>query len=79
MFDTIINTSLISIEKLAGYCNYNIDGFAIELMNDPSFQYDLKIIQCEIDASKYINVKSSAFLKIIKTMYIKNKENDIKK
>jgi hypothetical protein len=79
MFSTLVNASLIGIEKVSSYCNYNIDGFSNELMNDPSFQYDLKIIQCEIDCSKYINVKSSCFLKIVKTMYQKNKENEIKK
>jgi len=78
MFDTIVKTSLYGLEKVSGYCNYNIDGLAQDLMNDSSFLYDLKMIQCEIDLSKYINPKQSAFLKVVKGMIQKNQENKMK-
>ena len=47
-------------------------------MNDPDFLYDLKIIQCETDVSKWISIKSSAFLKVLKTCYVKQNENEMK-
>ena len=47
-------------------------------MNDPDFLYDLKIIQCELDCSRWISPKSSAFLKVIKTCYVKNHEYEMK-
>ena len=47
-------------------------------MNDPDFLMDLKIISCEVDVSKYINPKSSCFLKILKKVYTKHQENEIK-
>ena len=78
MFDTLVNTSLIGIEKICNYSNYNVDGLTEELMKDPSFQYDLRVLQCEIDASKYINVKTSCFLKVVKKIYTKNQENKMK-
>ena len=40
---------------------------------------DLKIISCELDISKYINPKSSAFLKVLKKVYTKHQENEMKK
>ena len=48
-------------------------------MKDKDFLMDLKIISCEVDISKFINLKSSAFLKIMKATYQKNQENKIKK
>ena len=48
-------------------------------MKDPDFILDLQIISCEIDMSQYINPKTSALLKVVKKMYQKNKENEIKK
>ena len=47
-------------------------------MSDPDFMMDIKMISCEINASDYINPKSSAFLKIVKKVYQKNQENKIK-
>jgi len=78
MFETIIHSSLIGLEKISSYCNYNVEGLTNDLMKDESFLYDLKIIQCEVDVSRWINPRSSAFLKVIKKMYMKNQENEIK-
>ncbi len=78
MFETIVHSSLVGIEKISSYCNYNVEGLTNNLMKDESFLYDLKIIQCEIDCSRWISPKSSAFLKVIKTMYMINQENEIK-
>ena len=78
MFNTLVSTSIIAIEKVSGYVGYNVDGLSKDLLNNESFQYDLKILQCEIDCSNYINVKTSCFLKIIKSMYMKNQEYEMK-
>ena len=48
-------------------------------MSDPDFVMDLKIISAELDLSKYINPKSSCFLKLIKKAYTINQEQEIKK
>ena len=48
-------------------------------MNDPDFILDLQIISCELDLSKYLNPRSSAFLKVVKKMYMLNTQNKIKK
>ena len=66
-------------EQISNYSSYDITGISDELMKDDDFLMDLKIISCELDISKYVNPKSSAFLKIIKKTYQKNKENEIKK
>ena len=78
MFNTLVSTSIIGLEKVSGYLGYHVDNLSQDLMKDESFQYDLKILQCEVDISRYINIKSSCFLKIIKTMYIKNQEYEMK-
>lgn len=78
MFNNIVHTSLIGLEKISGYLNYNVDGLTNDLIKDPSFQYDMKILSCEIDMSRYINTKSSMFIKVVKKMYEKQKENQMK-
>ena len=66
-------------ETLSNYSGYDITGVTNDLMKDDDFLMDLKIISCEIDVSKYISPKSSAFLKIVKKVYMKNQENKMKK
>ena len=66
-------------ETLSNYSGYYISGVSDDLMNDPDFIMDLKIISCEIDISKFISPKSSAFLKVIKKFYTKHQENEMKK
>ena len=61
IFYNVVNTGLIGFEKIACYTGYDINGLTDDLMKDPDFQYDLKMISCEIDLSKYINPKSSLF------------------
>jgi hypothetical protein len=41
-------------------------------MNDQDFLLDLQIISCELDLSKYLNPKSSAFLKVVRKMVVLN-------
>ena len=48
-------------------------------MNDEDFVMDLQILSCELDISKYMNPKSSCFLKLIKKMYMLNNQNKMKK
>jgi hypothetical protein len=79
MFFTTVQIGLKSIEMVSNYSGYDVTGVTDDLMNDPEFLMDLKIIQCEIDMSKYINPKTSAFMKVVKSIYIKNKENQIAK
>ena len=40
---------------------------------------DLQILSCELDISKYLNPKSSCFLKLVRKMYMLNTQNKIKK
>ena len=79
MFNDTVQFALKGIETISNYSGYDVSGVADDLMNDPEFILDLKVIQCEIDMSKYISVKSSAFMKVVKKMYMKNKENEMKK
>ena len=68
-----------SIETMAVYSGYDITGLEEQLMSDEEFIMDLNILSCELDLSKYINPKSSAFLKIIKKAYMLNNQNKMKK
>ena len=77
IFDNSVSIGLKGIETISTYCNFNVKGLTEELMNDPQFQLDLKIISCETDLTKYINPRSSAFLKVVKTMYQINSKNEL--
>ena len=77
-FITLSSTILKGIEKIACYSGYDVENLEQELMKNPEFIYDLNILQCEIDVSKYINSKSSVFLKIVRKMYTLQQENKIK-
>ena len=79
IFITTVSTGLKAIETVSNYSGYDVHGLEDELMKDPDFILDLQIISCEIDMSQYINPKTSALLKVVKKMYQKNKENEIKK
>jgi len=67
------------IEAVSNYSGYDVSGLENELMNDENFIMDLQIISCELDLSKYLNPKSSCFLKIIKKMYVLNAKNKMNK
>lgn len=66
---------LTSYENVACYSGFNIKGLSDDLMNDPDFLYDLQMISCEIDVSKYINPKTSAFFKVVHKSYEKYEIN----
>lgn len=68
---------LVGYEKVMLYGNVNISGISDDLINDPNFMYDLQLISCEIDISKYINPKTSCLIKVIQKSYMKYEENKI--
>lgn len=78
IFMTSTQLMLRGIESTCKYTGYDIDGMTDEIYNDPEFIMDLKMISAEIDMCQYINPKTSAFLKIIKKIYTKHKENEVK-
>jgi hypothetical protein len=78
IFMNTVNVGLKGIETISTYSGYDITGLTEEIMKDEDFLLDLKIISCELDISKYINPKSSAFIKLVKKIYSKNQENKIK-
>jgi hypothetical protein len=79
VFFNCVETGLRTMETFCNYTNFDITGTTDELMNDPEFLYDLKLMSCEINMTDYINPKSSCFMKIMKKVYVKNNENKIKK
>jgi hypothetical protein len=44
MFEDIIHMGLNGLEKAGNIIGYDLEDMTKELMNDPEFQYDLKII-----------------------------------
>ncbi len=79
LFTTTIQVGLKGIETISTYSGYDVSGLTEDLMKDEDFLIDLEIISAETNLSNYINPKQSAFLKVVKRMYMKNKENKIKK
>ena len=79
MFHNGVSVGLKGIETISKYSGYDVDGLEKELMQDQDFILDLQIISCEVDISKYINPRSSAFLKVVRRMYMLNQQNEIKK
>ena len=78
MFSNCVHTGLKSFEIISNYIGFDITGVSDDLFNDQDFLFDLRVISCEIDMSKYINPKSAAFMKVIKKVYQKHQENKIK-
>lgn len=68
---------LVGYEKVMCYSGIDIKGVWDELINNPDFIYDLQMISCEIDISRYINPKWSAFLKVLQSSYYKYEQNKI--
>jgi hypothetical protein len=68
---------LVGYEKLMVYSGINLKGISEDLMNDPSFIYDIQILSCEVDISKYINPKTSCLFKILQSSYMKYEQNKI--
>jgi hypothetical protein len=60
-----------TIEKLASTIGYNFEGAYSELLQDPEFMLDLKLLSCECDISKYISPRSSIFIKLLKKYYMR--------
>ena len=59
---------------------FNFDeGIYNKLIQDDDVMYELKLISCKIDVSKYINPKMSLFFRIIKMYYTSYQMNNIKK
>ena len=79
IFLNTAKTAIIGYEKLLCYSGIDINGVSNELLNDPNFLYDLQIISCEIDVSRYINPKSAAFINVLQKSYGKYEENKIVK
>jgi len=78
IFMNIVETGLRSYEKISSYSGYNIDGLTDSLLLDKEFLDDMDQIACETDLSQWINPKSSAFFKVMRTTYQKYKENEVK-
>ena len=78
MFFTISEAGLRGFETISTYSGYDITGITDDLLKDPDFIMDLKMISAEIDMSRYLNPKSSCFLKLVKKVYTKHQENEIK-
>lgn len=68
---------LVGYEKVLCYSGIDIKGVSEELLNNPDFIYDLQMISCEIDISRYINPKTSAFMKVVQSSYYKYEQNNI--
>jgi hypothetical protein len=79
IFNNCVEAGLRGFETISTYSGYDITGLTNELLNDPEFQMDLKIISCELDISKYVNPKTSAFLKVLKKVYTKHQQNEMNK
>lgn len=77
LFLNTAKTAIIGYEKVMCYSGIDINGVSEELLKDENFLYDLKMISAEIDLSKYINPKSSAFIKLLQKSYSKYEENKI--
>jgi hypothetical protein len=76
----VLSSNIIKgIEMVSNYSGYDVEGLEKYLMNNDDFNTDLQILSCELDISKYVNIKSSCFLKLIKGMTLINQENKIKK
>ena len=78
-FLTISQGLIKGIETISCYSGYDVSGLEEQLMSDPDFILDLQIIAAETDLSKYLNPRSSAFLKVVKKMYMLNTQNKMKK
>ena len=77
-FMNLSQIALKGIETISNYSGYDVSGLEQELMNDESFIMDLQIIAAETDLSKYLNPKTSAFIKVIRKMHMINKQNQMK-
>lgn len=78
-FITISSNIIKGIETISTYSGYDVSGLEQQLLGNPEFIMDLNILSAETDVSKYLNPKSSVFLKIIRAMYQINNEHKIKK
>ena len=67
------------MEQVSVFSGYDVTGMANELLQDPSFIYDINLISCECDLTAYINPKTSAIIKVFKTAYMKHKINNMNK
>ena len=78
VFFNCIETGLRGLETLSNYNGFDITGLTDDLMCDTDFLYDLRLMSCEVNMTEYINPKTTAFMKIIKKVYLKSNENKIK-
>lgn len=79
-FNNGIEFIMRSLEKVStNVFGYDVDGAWDELSKDQEFIMDLRMIQCELDISRYISPKASLFLKIIKKYYMRYNHNKITK
>jgi len=79
IFNNVIETSAITFENiLLKIFNIDVVGTFEDLKkNDPELAIELSIIACEYDITKYIDPKKMVFIKLLKTYYMKYKENKI--
>ena len=69
VFIDSVRSILTTGEKVVSMSGYDVSGLTDDLYSDPQFIYDLQIISCELDISKYINPKTSVLLKVVRKAY----------
>lgn len=69
--------AIIGYEKVMCYSGINLEGLSEDILKNEDFIYDLKCISAEIDMSKYVNCKTSAFLKLVQNSYYTYEKNKI--
>ena len=80
IFFNTLEVTTTAIENIStNIFNIDIKGGYKELSKDPEFQLDLLMISSEIDISKYINPKSTVFIKLMKQYYMLYNMNKVKK
>jgi len=71
-------TVLRTFESLAGIMKIDISGSSDELLRNPDFMHDLKMMACEINVSEFITPQRSVFMRGLTVYYKKYYENKLK-
>ena len=77
LFMDCAKNAIIGYEKVMCYSGINLEGLSEDILKNEDFIYDLKCISAEIDMSKYVNCKTSAFLKLVQNSYYTYEKNKI--
>jgi len=76
LFFNTLEVAATTFEKFASlYFAIDFNGCYAELKQNPEFEMDLLMVASEIDINQYINPKTSLFMHIIKSYYMKYAEN----